>query len=148
MAESTPEKEYYRIDLTPTTKKITCLLCGDKKTQAVDRRKVLIGDEKTELGHLIERLLDISITAKTHSDTCCRNCERRLVTIEKSVNSFKGNYTSTQKQLETSHGKRITKRLASEHQIEPVSKRNLFASDTFEPATANEQVSKIILINY
>lgn len=88
MASST----FYRIVLTPTTKQNVCLVCGEKKLNPKDRYKAMHKGKKAEICKLIERMLEIEISEKSHSDICCRNCARKFSSCEKSLATLKVNY--------------------------------------------------------
>lgn len=110
----TPKKVSIKVQLTPSTKQFTCVLCGERKNNPKDRQKLLKGNQRTDLYSLIERLLQITITEEGHSDICCRNCAGRLFTIEKSLTKFKESYECTQAQLRTTHGRKTIKRSSTE----------------------------------
>ena len=114
MEQITPKKPYIHVQLTPSTKQFTCVLCGERKTNAKDRQKLVKDGEKTDLYHLIEKLLRITITEEGHSDMCCRNCAGRLTTIEKSLIKFKESYEATRSKLTSTHGHKVYKRSSTE----------------------------------
>ena len=90
-----------------------CILCGEVKHNRKDRHKPESAkDTETDLFILIERLIGIKISPDGHSGICCRTCALRLQTINRSLETFKETYTSTQQQLKETHGHKVTKRLS------------------------------------
>ena len=83
---------------------------------------------KSEFYILIERLLHITITEDEHSDIVCRNCQRRLTTIDKHLSQFKAVYEDARNTLKRTHGHKVTKRLASDN-VGASSKKALFPDD-------------------
>jgi len=72
-----------------TTKKILCLICGNRIEKSDYRRKLFHGSSKTEYCFLIEKYLDINVTEETHTDTACRKCVRELQKVDNTVTTFK-----------------------------------------------------------
>ena len=92
-------------DETPTTKQFMCILCGEVKHNRKDRHKLESAKgTETDLFILIERLIGIKISPDGHSDMRCRTCALRLQKINRSLEEIKETYTSTQQQLEETHG--------------------------------------------
>lgn len=105
MAESSTPKKFFRIiKYTPTTKKILCLICGNRIEKSDYRRKLFHGSSKTEYCFLIEKYLDINVTEETHTDTACRKCVRELQKVDNTVTTFKQSYQCTLGKLRETHG--------------------------------------------
>ena len=70
MDTKTPRKTQIHVQLTPSTKQFTCIICGERKNNPKERQKIMKVSSKTELYVLIEKLLQIHITEEDHSDIC------------------------------------------------------------------------------
>ena len=102
---TTPKKSFKVLQLTPQTKKLVCVLCGNRTEVSDYRRKLFHGNQKTEYCLLIEQLLDISITESFHTDTVCRKCLRELQKADGIIKKFNCSYKSTLEKLKQSHGR-------------------------------------------
>ena len=122
----TPSKVDIKIKLTPTTKQTVCILCGERNPK--EKSLLVKKGVKSEFYILIERLLHITITEDEHSDIVCRNCQRRLTTIDKHLSQFKAVYEDARNTLKRTHGHKVTKRLASDN-VGASSKKALFPDD-------------------
>ena len=124
MSTQTPTKELSRVHLTPISKRILCVICGKQSKNKYERLLLFNKGAKTRHCELIEKHLQVEILrAVSYSDHVCRNCIRKLVTIENSVLNFVSTFNETRENLETSHGRQSKKR-----NTEPSSKRPLLFS--------------------
>ena len=101
---ATPKKFFKVLQLTPKTKKLVCVLCGNRTEVSDYRRKLFHGIRKTEYCLLIEELLGISITEDFHTDTVCRKCLRDLQKADNVIKRLKSIYESTLEKLKKTHG--------------------------------------------
>ena len=127
MDSATPTKEMIVIKLTPTTKQFMYILCGEVKHNRKGRHKPESAKgTETDLFIFIERLIGIKISPDGHSGMCCRTCALRLQTINRSLETFKETYTSTQQQLKETHGHKVTKHLTRDR-TGPSKRKPLFS---------------------
>ena len=127
MSTQTPTKELSRVHLTPTSKRILCVICGKQSKNKYERLLIFNKGAKTSHCALIEEHLRVEILSSvSYSDHVCRNCIRKLVTIENSVLKLVSTFNETRESLETSHGRQSKKRMSSDS--EPSSKRPLLFS--------------------
>ena len=97
------------------------------KHSKLERLRLFHKDSKTSHCDLIEKHLQIKIlSSASYVDHVCRNCIRKLVTIENNVSKLVHTINATREILETTHGKQSKKRMFSDS--EPTSKRPLFST--------------------
>ena len=99
---ATPKKSFKVLQLTPKTKKLVCILCGNRTEVSDYRRKLFHSNLKTEYCLLIEQLLDVSITESYHTDTICRKWLRDLQKADGIIKKLKASYID---KLKESHGR-------------------------------------------
>lgn len=146
----TPTKVNIKIKLTPTTKQTVCILCGDRNPK--EKRLLVYKGVKSEQYLLIEKLLQIRITEDEHSDIVCRNCQRRLTTIDKHLSQFKIVYEEARNKLKLTHGHRTTKRLSSSDNTGSSKRKALFINEeptsvSYEDSQSQEQHRYLLEVN-
>ena len=127
MSTKTPTKVLSRVHLTPTSKRILCVICGKQCKNKYDRLLLFNKDSKTSHCVLIEKHLHVEILSSvSYADHVCRSCIKKSVTIENNLSKLVHTFNATRESLETSHGKQSKKRMCSDS--EPTSKRPLFST--------------------
>ena len=127
MDSKTPTKVLSRIHLTPTSKRILCVICGKQCENKHERLLLFNKGSKTSHCALIEKHLRIEIlSSASNADHVCRNCIRKLVTIENNLSKLVNTFNATRENLQEKYGKYSKKRMFGDS--EPTSKRPLFST--------------------
>ena len=101
MSTQTPTKELSRVHLTPTSKRILCVICGKQSKNKYERLLFFNKGAKTSNCALIEKHLRVEILSSvSYFDHVCRNCIRKLVTIENSVLKLVSTFNETRESLD------------------------------------------------
>ena len=112
---TTPTKTFKRIDISPKTKDLICIECGDEVADCNKRRKLFIGSTKTESCKNLERIIGKEFDAENClSNIACRNCVEKNTKLLCKLNSVRDRFNTVEATLTEKIGKLITKRQVSE----------------------------------
>ena len=163
MADATPTKTFLRVVVSPNSKEVVCIQCGEFVNNVDKRRKLFhlkSPPEKTQACLNLERMISYSLDPEScMTNTLCRSCTEKNSTLIKKMELVKESVNSVKAVLCEKRGQLATKRQlqASVHESpeshsltascnpqKPVKRRVTFASasetvtslDTFDGLSA------------
>ena len=102
--DETPVKTFTRVHLTPTTKEYVCIICGGNIQNKNYRMRLFNKETKTSHCNLLEKHLQVTVSKSVCTDHVCRQCVRKLTTVENKVSELKDMHRITMGRLQSSHG--------------------------------------------